>query len=95
MANGDGGMVIRGDSGRLFEEAFDWAEAVLLKDAFESCEVLRDRGGGHELGGLIEGFSDPESIGLSNDFSPKLKRVLVLLGAGLNIAGDILLRKSR
>ena len=30
MANGDGGMMMRGDSGRLFEEALDWAEALLL-----------------------------------------------------------------
>ena len=57
--------------------------------------MLRESGGCELDGGLIEGFSDPESTGLSNDFSPKLKRVLVLLGAGLIIAGDILLRKSR
>jgi hypothetical protein len=87
--------MMRGDSGRLFEDAFDWAEALLLWDAFESCEVLRESGGCELGGGLIEGFSDPASTGLSNDFSPKLKRVLVLLGAGLIIAGDILLRKSR
>ena len=58
--------------------------------------MLRDSGGCELGGGLIEGFSDPESTGLSNDLSaPKLNRVLVLLGAGLIIAGDILLRKSR
>jgi hypothetical protein len=58
--------------------------------------VLRESGGCELGGGLIDGFSDPESTGLSNDLSaPKLNRVLVLLGAGLIIAGDILLRKSR
>jgi hypothetical protein len=88
-------MMMRGDSGRLFEEAFDCAEALLLWDAVESCEVLRESGGCELGGGLVQGLSDPESIGLSKDFSPKLKRVLVLLGAGLIIAGDILLRKSR
>ena len=70
-------------------------ESLLLCDAVESCEVLRESGGCELGGGLVEGFSDPESIGRSKDFSPKLKRVLVLLGAGLIIAGDILLRKSR
>ena len=42
---------------------------------------------------MMEDFA--ESSGLSKDLSPKLKRVLVLLGAGLSMAGDILLRKSR
>jgi hypothetical protein len=87
-------MVMRGDSGR-FEEALERFDAVLLWDAFESYEVLRERAGCELGGGLMDGFSDPESTGLSKDFSPKLKRVLVLLGAGLIIAGDILLRKSR
>ena len=51
--------------------------------------------GGCEVGGglMMEDFA--ESSGLSKDLSPKLKRVLVLLGAGLSMAGDILLRKSR
>ena len=58
--------------------------------------MLRESGGCALGGGLMEVFSDAESIGLSKDFSvPKLKRALVLLGAGLMIAGDILLRKSR
>ena len=36
MANGDGGMVMRGDSGRLLEEVLEMFEAVLLWEAFES-----------------------------------------------------------
>ena len=46
-------------------------------------------------GGLVDGFTDAASDDLSEDFSLKLKRLLVLVGAGLIIAGDILLRKSR
>lgn len=89
-------MVMRGDSGRLFEEALEIVDVVLLWDAFESYEVLRESAGCELGGGLMDGFSEPESTGLSKDLdSPKLKRVLVLLGAGLIIAGDILLRKSR
>lgn len=57
--------------------------------------MLRESGGCEVGAGLIDGFSEPESTSLSLVFSPKLKRALVLLGAGLIIAGDILLRKSR
>ena len=64
LANGDGGMVMRGDSGR-FEEALERFDAVLLWDAFESYEVLRERAGCELGGGLMDGFSDPESTGLS------------------------------
>lgn len=96
FTNGEGGMTIRGDSGRLLEEVVEVLDALLVWETFESCEVFRESGGCELGGGLMDGFSDPESIGLSNDLSaPKLKRVLVLLGAGLMIAGDILLRKSR
>ena len=59
--------------------------------------MLRESGGCEVGGETVDCLSDAEagSVGFSKDFSPKLKRELVLLGAGLIIAGDILLRKSR
>ena len=98
FANGEGGMAMRGESGLLlavpcelaYEDVLCW-DALVETEALESYEVLRDSCGCDVGGGLIVCLSDAISIG----FSPKLKRVLVLLGAGLIIAGDILLRKSR
>ena len=60
----------------------------------ESYEVLRDNGG-CDVGGLTDGFSDAVSETVSDFLSLKLKRALVLVGAGLSIAGDICLRKSK
>ena len=49
---------------------------------------------GCDVGGLFEGFSVAEEG--SVDFSLKLKRALVLVGAGLMIAGErLFLRKSK
>lgn len=106
MAKGDGGMVTRGESGRLLARSVPLTdEVVLLKDEplaaelLESYEVLRDRAG-WEVGGLVEGFpadgSAPLSEPLSDGLSWKLKRALVpVVGAGLMMAGDILFKKSR
>jgi hypothetical protein len=47
------------------------------------------------VGGEIEGLLDSESQALSDGLSWKLKRELVAVVAGLSIAGDMLLRKSR
>ena len=44
---------------------------------------------------LSEVLSDALSDALSHGFSLKLKRALAELGAGLIIAGDIFLRKSK
>ena len=71
-----------------------------MLEAVESYEVLRDSGGWEVAGGLIVGLFDPASDDLSEALSKglslKLKRLLPLvLGAGLNIAGDIRLRKSK
>lgn len=67
-----------------------------LVEACESNEVLRDSDGrGAVRGGVIEYCCEPALEEGSDVLSPKLKRVLVLDGAGLIIAGDILLRKSR
>lgn len=100
LANGDGGMAIRGDSGRVFpavlalleKEAALWSVDVLCTEVVESYEVLRD----NAAGGLVKVFSADASEALSNFLSWKLKRALVLVGAGLNIAGDMLFfKKSR
>lgn len=55
--------------------------------------MLRDNAG-WEVGGLVEGFSASEA-GLSVFLSWKLKRALVLVGAGLIIAGVMFFRNSR
>ena len=60
---------------------------------------MREKGGcdgGCDVGGLANGnFADGGSDALSQLTSLKLKRALVLLGAGLSIAGDMFLRKSK
>lgn len=60
--------------------------------------MLRDRAG-WDVGGLIDGFSVDVSEALSDHrsvLSPlKLKRALVLVGAGLIIAGDMFFKKSK
>ena len=55
FANGEGGMITRGDSGRVLAvlvepveltfEAALWVDEVVVVEAFESYEVLRDRAG--------------------------------------------------
>lgn len=68
---------------------------MVVVEALESYEVLRDRAG-WEVGGLIDGFSVKGSDVLSAGFSLKLNRLLVLVDIGLIMAGDMLfLRKSR
>lgn len=60
--------------------------------------MLRDKAG-WEVGGLIEGLSAETSENLSEPLSEimslKLKRALVLVGAGLIIAGVMFFRKSK
>jgi len=100
MANGEGGMVIRGDCGLerdvvpalLCETALS-AEDV-EEDADDSNEVLRDKAG-WEVAGLCTGLSTPISEILLEAFSGNLKWLLVPVGNGLIKAGDMLLRKSR
>lgn len=93
------GMAMRGDSGRVRVAVLALLEndAALvsltkeLDDAVDSYDVFRDNEG-CELGGVMDGLSLDT---LSDVLSWKLNRVLVLEGAGLSMAGDMLLRKSR
>lgn len=86
FANGDGGMMMRGDSGRVLDSpAALLLEATLLSLVLESEEWFRDSDG-CELGGLVEDLGPEYSEALSDDrsklFSLKLNRALVV-DAGL------------
>ena len=98
-------MITRGDSGfvrtvlpLLLYDAALWSVEVVVVDVAESYEVLRDRAG-WDIGVAIGCFSAAGTAGsedaFSDDFSWKLNRLLVPVDAGLIIAGDMFLRKSR
>ena len=81
LAKGEGGMIMRAESGlELFSAAALLLVAALCCVTLESDELFREMDG-CDVGGLIEDFGPESSVALSNDrsklLSLKLNRVLV------------------
>ena len=97
MTRGESGLT-RAVLAALFEDAVLLREDVLAVDAVDPYDTLRDKAG-WDVGVLMASFSpdicEDLSKLLSKLLSLKLNRALVLVGAGLIMAGVMFFRKSR